>query len=262
MVKTLIDSLGLVEPTSVLPLSVFRVFFGASLLYSIVGLAQNRHTWFGGRGVLPPALQSRYCEQKLFHLTKIFPRSSAALDMLFVLYVTAALGLMVGYHAQLCSMLCFAFTVAFQHRNPLIFYGPDSLQKILLFLTIFLPTDRALSVHSLILHGELIAKESLLINAWMVFLPKVQIAIMYIHSALWKVSGPDWRNGSALRRILQNPRYIRGSSLPHLYLRLNMKYLGLTIIALELLVGTTLLVCSYSWTPVILGVVVGLVLKK
>ena len=65
--------------------------------------------------------------------------------LLFLLYATFALGLLLGIRTRLCGWLCWAFLLSLYHRNPNIANSGDSYLLAILFWGNFLPWGRFFS---------------------------------------------------------------------------------------------------------------------
>ena len=120
-----------------------------------------------------------------------------ALQILF-----SILGLL-GYFTRLSTFLVWCTTINLQNRIYSTNTGGDLLLNILFFYLIFVSDGKSYRNIEL-------EKIRNTIDYFVSFLCKSQIVIIYLISAIYKVSCAEWLNGTALQRIL----FVKDYSLP------------------------------------------------
>ncbi len=104
----------------------------------------------------------------------------------------ASLGLAGGVFPRLCGVTAIVLEVLLLHRSNYWQDGSDCLIRCLVFFTCFArltgPGDSEI---------------------WPLRMVRIQIAVMYLATAIWKMQGSDWSNGTALYWVLQDPKYQR-----------------------------------------------------
>lgn len=103
-----------------------------------------------------------------------------------VLYAAGVLPLVTG-------LIMYGVHLGFQYRCYTWMDGSDDLIRALLFCMLWVPWWRK---------GDRLP-------GWPLRLWQGQVAVMYVATAIWKVQGADWTNGSALYWILSDPRWTR-----------------------------------------------------
>jgi vitamin K-dependent gamma-carboxylase-like protein len=153
--------------TSALPLALFRVGFGACLAWDIASLMNAAPLWFAGLS-LP-----------------VVP--------LLVVWLVAALGLMLGAFTGPCAWVNYLFCVVmlgFVGLERGFEYHLDNLYILASFGLLFLPVSRVLSID---------ARRSPPEDRTVGRLPFVFLALVvsgiYLDSAIWKLSSRMWIEG-------------------------------------------------------------------
>lgn len=163
------------QPVDATPLALFRILFGTCLFLEAVDLLRFRALFFD---VVPFVIPGR------------IPITPALL-----LWMAAAIGIILGYKTRLCALVNYACVVVFLGflAVPHGFeYHLDGIYLLVSFALLFLPVSRALSLDRLRAGaGEPRRDASPL--AW-IFLALVVSAI-YFDSALWKLSSQMWLMG-------------------------------------------------------------------
>ena len=112
---------------------------------------------------------------------------------LFLLAALFTLGLLVGYHTRLMTVVAWVFLVSVQNRNPLVLQGGDVLLRMSLFWAIFLPLGARCSIDRCLTRGfgvdEKGDPQSIL--TWATVALLTQVVLMYIVAGILK-TGPEW----------------------------------------------------------------------
>lgn len=106
--------------------------------------------------------------------------------------VALALAFTAGRATRAAGAALFALDVLLLHRSNDWQDGSDCLARCLLFFLCF-ATPRGGSA------------------VWPLRMVRIQIATVYLATAIWKLRGHDWHDGTALYWALQDPRYQRFS---------------------------------------------------
>jgi hypothetical protein len=121
--------------------------------------------------------------------------------VLFVVLVVSFSCMTIGYRAALAVPLSFAATLLQTMWNPLPLSGAHHVFVALLFCLMFANCGRVLSVDAWLRRET--ASAGIGTNAiWPLRLLRVQVALVYLNSGLWKLFGPTWRDGSAVLDVL------------------------------------------------------------
>jgi hypothetical protein len=113
--------------------------------------------------------------------------------MLFVLAGLCALGLLVGYHTRIMTVISWLLLVSLQNRNPLVLQGGDILLRMSLFWAIFLPLGARSSFDRWLTSTEIPCRETEArsILTWATVAVITQSLLVYIFAGIQK-TGPEW----------------------------------------------------------------------
>lgn len=200
-------------PISPVPLGLYRLVFGFLVLAYGLLLFPDRFTFFSERGVVNTAAADAYnaLSPPAPRLTLLHgPGADAWLTPFFLVFLLAALCLAVGYRTRLAAVLVFVGLNALHNRNPLIHNGSDLLMGIMAGYLVLAPAGAACSLDRLgrVLRGQEGAAPPPVVP-WALRLMQVQVCLVYLSSALSKLSGPLWRDGTAVYYALRLPECAR-----------------------------------------------------
>lgn len=175
----------------------------------------------------------------------------------FVAAALAAACLTIGYRTRIATVGCWVLWVSIQSRNPLILNGGDTLLRMLLFWSMFLPLANVWSIDCRRSATSRDA-QTLPIRSWASAAILLQICLMYSMAGYYKIVG-GWLAGTELNEVLHYDSYARPLA-HHLrdFPRL-MTVSGFAVVAMEL-VGPWLLIVSYRWWRLRCATIVGLML--
>ena len=150
--------------------------------------------------------------------------------------VLAATALLVGWHSRLAAVVVFVLILSFERRLAWGYNGGDCLVRIeALFLAIS-PCGAALSIDQRRRTGSFWSAQTR--ANWPIRLFQVQLSLIYLAAARWKLSGETWLNGTAVSYALRVEDMQR-VPLPHWFVTdpLAMNVVTWGAIAIELAVG-------------------------
>lgn len=183
------------------PFAAFRLAFGLFLFYDLCDLFPNLRVFFSDEGVLPRSpFLSQWARFWRFSLLDAFGPPALVYAYWFVA-AAAVLALAFGYRSRLAAVASFLLVASFQERIPPLFDGSDTVIRMLLFWHMFAPTGRIWSVDALMAQrrGEALPKTA---GALPFRLMQLQVAWIYLCTALHKIQGTTWRGGDAVHYTL------------------------------------------------------------
>ncbi len=153
---------------------VIRIGYAALLLVNLACWAPNLERWFGEAGVLPAAAAR--------HVAGV-PSLVAYLPIwvCFGLLVAHTVALAAGFYPRVQAVCILVWLAQFDNRNVAIVDGEDIVLRLFAFYLALCPPPRA--------------KDAV---PWALRLFQIQIAVIYLSSAIEKTWGHDWTNGHAL----------------------------------------------------------------
>lgn len=196
------DDRGTIICIDLQALGLFRICFSGYLLvdfltnilpyfsdfYTETGVLPLSALAFDGgvMGILLPALQ---------HLDTL------RLDVVIALvYPASLIAFGIGFKTRLSNAIAFAINTYLLWRNPLIKSGAEDLAHLLLLWCLFLPMDRYWSSAAALAPPSQLPQFSRVPFVAM----RLQIASLYVFSAIFKLIGSPWRDGTALGAILND----------------------------------------------------------
>jgi hypothetical protein len=175
-------------------LGVYRVLLGATIIVDLLVRSASLSAHYTDVGVLPRAfLIEQVWEPGEVSFHVLFG-SWQGQALLFAVNAVLALLLLVGIRPRVMAGLCFVFMASLHSRNPMLVTGADTLLRMLLFWSMFVPLRRE--------EGATVA--SVGTAAYM-----LQLCFMYWFSLLLK-TGPAWiEDFSAIEQALQFEHYTK-----------------------------------------------------
>ena len=182
-------------------LSIFRIALGLVILTDFIfGFLPTRGDFYTESGFLPHHLQE--------HLNNIPGRYSILFwfpETWFLELFTWVYGLLIflfiiGYRTKTVKFLLFICQTSLFYRAITTMMGGDTLMRIFLIWSLFLPLDRYWSVDAALRRTPREVDVPPVCIAGI----KMQIVVLYFFSGLFKVFSPDWWNGQAVGFALRD----------------------------------------------------------
>jgi hypothetical protein len=166
-------------------LAVMRMFFGILIMFEAF-----RYTDLG-RIVSSFALQDFYFKFRYWEWVQ--PISAYAMRWLFIIYGLAGLCIFLGLFYRLASLIavfCISYVFLVEATNYL-----NHFYLIIVFssMMFFLPAHKGWSLYALFNPKKALSS----VPGWAIWLPRLQLAIVYSYAALAKMN-VDWINGMPL----------------------------------------------------------------
>jgi len=178
--------------------AALRIGYAGLMLINVVCWWPDLDRWFSDAGVLPLDVSRQLIDSRCVTLFQILPADSMTLRIVYGVFVTQLLALLVGFLPRLQAACCYIWLVSFQHRNMLIFEGEDTLFRVIGFLLIFMPLGNAWSVDRLLRRRGDRSERASVVDGWAVRLLQLEMTMLYFSAAWSKLLGSPWRDGTAL----------------------------------------------------------------
>jgi hypothetical protein len=193
-------------PVDARVLAIVRIGYAALMLVNVACWGPDLDHWFSQSGVLPLDVSRRVIDTQCLSLFQVLPTDSTTLHIVYAIFVSQLILLLIGWRPRLQAACCHVWLVSFQHRNPLLFEGEDTLFRIIGFLLILMPSGLAWSMDSLIRfrRGSTIAATT---DGWSVRILQLEMTMLYFSAAWSKLLGEPWRNGTALYYVTRLDEY-------------------------------------------------------
>ncbi len=219
-------------------LAIVRIGFAALLLVNLAVLYPDLETWYGAAGLYPPAVAAQQALPQQWSVLRWLPAEhDAARDWLyglFWLHLACTTMLLLGLFTRVNAIIAFVLLVSWQNRNPLILDGEDAVFRLLGFYLLFMPGGRAWSLDNVLFRRS--ADVCPLAPAWPLRLLQLQMVVIFISAALFKLGGSAWLDGTALSYVGRLDDTFGRFPVPHLLFQtpLLARLMTWSVIAVEL----------------------------
>ncbi len=189
--------------------SLFRIGYSILLAIYVAVLFPDADRWFTDEGVLTAATSRRMTGDA--HGSPFFYVSSApAVRWCLGILMVHAVMLLLGIWSRLQVAFVFIWIVALQHRNLMTMDGEDVVFRWFAFIMIFLPLDYRWSLARWFRGRESTETPA---QTWALRLIQIQMAVIFLSSAVCKLLGQTWWDGTALFYVAHMGDYFGRVSL-------------------------------------------------
>jgi hypothetical protein len=190
-------------PISARPLGAFRIAIGLIALANLALLSADLDYWFTDAGLLQ-GTEAREAAGPLRFSLLHWVQDPWSVRVYFMATATVAVLLTIGWHSRLMAVLLYLGMISIHHRNVSSNCGSDALLVIMLFYLMLSPCGAAYSLDARRAARRRGTPAEPLIVPWAQRLVQIQLALIYLATALYKCNGSTWYNGTALHYILHN----------------------------------------------------------
>ncbi|WP_132058622.1 HTTM domain-containing protein [Halorussus amylolyticus] len=228
-------------------LAAFRIAVGGLVVADLLLRSRDLVAFYTDAGVLPRrALFADYSGAYSFHALS---GEAWVQVVLFALAGGFAFALVVGYRTRTATVASWLLLVSLHIRNPMVLNSGDTLLRMLLLWSIFLPLDERWSVAALRNGGERsddsadAGRDRAPVASVATAALLVQVVLMYVTNAIHKFRGEAWVDGEALVYIFSADHFtiLLGNVLAEYHALLEVAsylWLGLIVVSPLLLVLT------------------------
>jgi hypothetical protein len=177
--------------------SVIRIAYATLLLIFIAAWIADANIWFTENGVLRAETAQAINNREYWSVFFWLPQRAEFIYVGLGILLLQTLLLWLGCWSRLQAVGIFLWLTSFQHRNPLICDGEDTVFRLFAFFMIFMPLDYAWSLRKRNAHkASCLTTEAA--SAWALRLMQFQVTAIYLSTAWSKWQGTTWRDGTAL----------------------------------------------------------------
>lgn len=196
--------------------SIIRIGFALILLPYVCVIGLNLHDFYGADGLVSYSASQDIMDPDSFSALGFLAPNSFALSVCYALFCVNVLLLLFGVFSRTQAALVFFWLVAFQHRNILLNDGEDILARWIAFALIIMPSGAYFSVDAWRrrLKGVLPQEGSLL----GLRILQIEMTLIYSSTALLKLDGAEWINGTAVIYAVQLTDVFGRFPLPEFFL--------------------------------------------
>jgi hypothetical protein len=177
-------------------LGLVRMAFGAVAIGWTISLLPDLHQLFGPNGIEPQQ------PGDAFHwgIFAIWSSDRALLTGWAVLLM-CSVALTIGWHSRLAAIAVFVLILSFEHRDPWVWNSGDVTVRIEALFLALSPCGAALSIDQRRSTGAFWSAQQR--PQWPVRLLQLQLSLIYSASALTKMNGSAWPQGTAVSYALR-----------------------------------------------------------
>lgn len=199
--------------TSAKPLATFRIIFGIVAIANLALLLPDLDFWLSGDGLLQGTEAQEYAGPFRPSILQWY-QSPTIVHAIVAFTALAFVGLMVGWHTRVMSVLSYLGMLSIHQRNVASTSGADVLLMVISFYMLLCPSGVAYSLDARRRDRKRATLAEPLIEPWGFRLIQIQLCGIYLITAILKCNGATWLNGTALHFVLNNPEIGRFSLYP------------------------------------------------
>lgn len=208
----------LFEPDSPIPVCLFRIIFGLTLLEYCILMAPELITSMSDtNGILRIGTLKNIFGIPVINLIAALPPGDNWLIAFFIVFVIACVFLTLGLFTRFSIILVYLGLVSLQHRNIYVHHSGDHLLLIAAFYMLFAPIGAALSLDRIrkiwsrpdSQSTSVISDRAEPKSLWAVKAFKFQFALIYWQTSWAKIAAPTWWDGTALYYVFRHAEFGR-----------------------------------------------------
>jgi hypothetical protein len=155
--------------------------------------------YFSDIGRFPLAASRQCYDEDTLTVFQFVPNTPTVAYTCYALFLTHILLLGIGLFSQFQAAAVFFWLCSFQHRNPVIWDGEDTVFRLFAFFLMLTPCGYAWSVDAF-LRSRTGDPQPVLSSrkAWGFRLIQIETTLIYLSTAICKLDGTAWLDGTAL----------------------------------------------------------------
>lgn len=195
---------------------LLRITYSTLLIVYVAILCIDGPLWFSTEGVIKTETARSLFTYPVFSIFYWVEATPTQIQILLAIFLAQAVAMLLGIFSRFQAACIFLWLLSFQHRNPMITDGEDTLFRIMALFLALMPLDAGFSVTNW-LRNQLRKKKlpsasssvsslnwrSRSESAWAVRLLQTEMILLYASAALSKATSASWQDGSALFYVYQ-----------------------------------------------------------
>lgn len=227
------------RPTDTRVCAAIRIAFGLLVLVNLAVLYPDLDRWFTDQGVLTADVSREIASPYDWSVLWWLPSTTTVAHLAFWIIAIHAGMLLVGALSRYSALAVFVGLLSFQNRNALILDSEDHVFRIIALLLALIPCGHSWSIDAMIRNAAADAPSlSYARPAWALRVLQIQMCLIFLSAGLWKLSGHDWLDGTALYYVSRLEDYFGRLPIPGFLFETPwlVALLGWLVIAVELTV--------------------------
>jgi len=203
------------QPVSAAGFGLMRAGFGFVALLTMALEGPNIQRFYGPDGVLPRELIGDVLRSS-WRFSLLDGASASMTWVLYAVLLVALFLVMIGLWTRLSLLISVVLLFSFHEYGTITLDGGDTLMRLVGFILLISPCDRAMTLANLRKRMKLVretgkdqpAKERMM-PIWPYRLLLWQMILIYVASSVEKHTGSMWRDGSAVAATLHHTNFSR-----------------------------------------------------
>jgi predicted DCC family thiol-disulfide oxidoreductase YuxK len=206
------------EPHRLVGVSLLRIALGLNILaFYITHIYERQYLW-GDNGLVPFGtflwLLRVQRDYSLYQLSA----SHAYENLLFFGGLLITIAFVLGFMTRVSSILFFVFTWSLYARDQFLLSGGDNLLYLLAFLLMFCDCGAYFSIDAMRNRASPTPRPFVaLLHNFAVLAILLQLCLVYLTSAFYKIQGHMWQDGTALYYVLRTSEFNLSPFAQHFY---------------------------------------------
>ena len=187
---------------SVFLLLALKKIIDRSIAWIIVGWDLTTILLVIGIWLVPLAKEGQLPLFRIF-LQVPWDSSPTVLQAVYVIWLLAVILLLVGFCTKTSAVIAWVLSTSFANLNPNIDNAGDTVRGIILFYLMLCPCSAVWSIDSLLARWRG-RTGPVFVSPWALRLLFVQMTLIYFMNGIYKLAGPEWREGTSLYYVLSD----------------------------------------------------------
>lgn len=177
----------------------FRIAFSVLMLLMVLPWLPFVADYFSDAGRFPLTASRQCYDEDTLTVFQFLPNTPPVASTCYALLLAHILFLGVGFFSRFQAAAVFFWLCSFQHRNPLIWDGEDTVFRLFAFFLALTPCGCAWSIDAFFQRRKQGVPPALSPRkAWAFRLIQIETTLIYLSTVLCKLNGTAWLDGTAL----------------------------------------------------------------
>lgn len=179
--------------------AIFRLAYSVLMLLMVLPWLPFVGDYFSDASRFPLTASRQCYDEDTFTIFQLLPNTPTVAYTCYAFLLAHIVFLGVGFFSRFQAAAIFFWLCSFQHRNPLIWDGEDTVFRLFAFFLALTPCGCAWSLDALFHRREKGVSPALSPRkAWAFRLIQIETTLIYLSTALCKLNGTAWLDGTAL----------------------------------------------------------------
>lgn len=179
-------------------LALWRVLVGIVTIYDLLLRYPDIHNHYSDKGVLPRTLTLSNFQNQYWITFHMISGTDFHITVIFWGHMLIAFFQTIGYRTRLMTVLNWLLVCSLQNRNYIVCHSGDTVHRVMLFWSIFLPLGEVFSFDSAFgpnkhrQRARDYSRENMEVLGFPAAAFTIQVLVMYVTAHFHK-SAPEWR---------------------------------------------------------------------